>query len=91
MIKTNLPAVTFSDIPLRLCYCSMIGAPRAKTVAAVREGPNPAPLENLHHRLLNQSIQHCRDAKLLHPPSGLGISTRHTGFGSWVPLSHQLD
>jgi hypothetical protein len=27
----------------------------------------PAPLQNLKHRLLDESIQHCRHAELSHP------------------------
>src|SRR5947208_3558443 len=29
----------------------------------------PPPLQNLHHRLLDESIQHRRDAKFSHPSS----------------------
>src|SRR5581483_8315191 len=54
-VKIDAPAVTFSDILLRPCYCLMSGSPRPKTVAAFGEGPIPAPLQNLHHRLLDKS------------------------------------
>ena len=60
----------------------MSGAPRSKTVAAFRERPIPVPLQNLYNRLLDQAIQHGRDAKLSYPTIRLGVSTRLTGFGS---------
>src|SRR5208337_706095 len=45
----------------------MRGSSRSKTIAVFREGPIPLPLQNLHHRLLDQSIQHRRDTQLAHP------------------------
>jgi len=57
---------------LRLSYRLMRGSSRSKTVAVFREGPIPLPLQNLHHRLLDQSIQHRRDTKLSHPSVRLG-------------------
>src|SRR3954452_13829625 len=66
-VKIDAPAIAFSDILLRLCHCWMGGSPRSKTVAAFRKRPVPVSLQNLHHRLLDQTIQHRRDAKLSHP------------------------
>src|ERR1035437_8230144 len=40
---------------------------RPKTVAVVRERPVPPPLQNLHHRLLDKSIQCGGNAQLSHP------------------------
>ena len=37
-----------------------------------REGPIPLPLQNLHHRLLDETIQHRRDTQLAHPSVRLG-------------------
>jgi len=68
-IKINHPAVTFSDVLLRLGHCLMCRAPRPKTVAVVRERPVPSPLQNLHHRLLDESIQHGGNAQLSHSSS----------------------
>ena len=45
---------------------------RSKTIAALRGRLIPAPLQNLHYRLLDESIQHCRDAK----PSHLAVRLR---------------
>src|SRR2546426_6227306 len=44
----------------------------SKTIAVVGERRVPPPLQHLHHRLLDQSIQHRRDAKLSHPAVRLG-------------------
>src|SRR6266566_1330061 len=43
--------------------------PRSKTVAVIGERRVPPPLQNLHHRLLEKSIQRSRDTKLSHPAS----------------------
>src|SRR5208337_1121402 len=45
---------------------------RSKTVAVVGERRVPLPLQNLHHRLLDQSIQHRRDTELAYPSVRLG-------------------
>src|SRR6266852_4712601 len=45
---------------------------RSKTIAVFREGLIPLPLQHLHHRLLDESIQHRRDAKLSHPAVRFG-------------------
>ena len=43
-----------------------------KPVAVLGERRVPTALQNLHHRLLDESIQHRRDAKLAHPAVWLG-------------------
>ncbi len=45
---------------------------RPEPVAVIGKRPVPLPLQNLHHRLLDQPIQHRRDAKLSHPSVRLG-------------------
>jgi len=40
---------------------------RPEPVAVIGKRPVPPPLQNLHDRLLDESIQHSRDAKLSHP------------------------
>jgi hypothetical protein len=45
---------------------------RPEPVAVIGKRPVPSPLQNLHHRLLDESIQHRRDAKLSHPSVRLG-------------------
>src|SRR5213083_1642835 len=44
----------------------------SKTIAVVGERGVQSPLQHLHHRLLDQSIQHRRDAKLSHPAVRFG-------------------
>ncbi len=70
-IEVNAPAVAFGDILLRLCHRLMSRPPRPEPVAVIGKRPVPPPLQNLHHRLLDKSIQHRRDAKLSHPSVGL--------------------
>src|SRR5439155_19567157 len=60
-IKINTPAVACSDILLRLDHGLMGRPSRPKTVAVIGKRPVPPPLQNLHHRLLDESIQHRRD------------------------------
>ena len=55
------------DILLRLGYRLMRRAFRPEPVTVFGKCRVPSALQNLHHRLLNQSIQHRRDAKLSHP------------------------
>src|SRR4030095_234478 len=71
-IKINAPAVTFGDILLRLCHRLMSRPSRPEPVAVIGKRPVPPPLQNLHHRLLDKSIQHGRNAKLAHPSVRLG-------------------
>src|SRR3974390_2470333 len=50
----------------------MCGSSRSKTIAGLGERRVPLPLQNLHHRLLDETIQHRRDAKLSHPAVWFG-------------------
>jgi len=45
---------------------------RPEPIAVIGKRPVPPPLQNLQHRLLDESIQHRRDAKLSHPSVRLG-------------------
>ena len=47
----------------------MSGSPRSKTVAVIGERWVPPPLQNLHHRLLEKSVERGWDTKFSHPPS----------------------
>src|ERR1700676_2521593 len=47
----------------------MRGSSRSKTVAVIGKRSVPPPLQNLHHRLLEKSIERSWDAKLAHPSS----------------------
>src|SRR6266478_772869 len=71
-IEINHPAVARGNVLLCLGHCLMRGSSRSKTVAVVGEGRVPLPLQNLHHRLLDQTIQHCWDTKLSHPSVRFG-------------------
>src|SRR5262249_35180068 len=66
-IEINAPAATFGDVLLRLCHRLMSRPSQTEPVAVIGKRPVPTPLQNLHHRLLDESIQHRWDAKLSHP------------------------
>ena len=61
-----------ANILLRLGHRLMRRAVGTKTVAVFRERSVPSLLQNLHHRLLDDSVQHRGDAKLSHPSVRLG-------------------
>src|SRR5260370_6392075 len=52
---------------LRLGHRLMRRSSRSKTVAVIGKRRVPLPLQNLHHRLLEKSIERSRDPKLAHP------------------------
>jgi len=60
-VKINAPAVTFGDVLLRLCHRLTSRPSRPEPVAVIRKRPVPLPLQNLHHRLLDETIQHRGD------------------------------
>jgi len=66
-IEINHPAVAFGNVPLCLRYSLMRRSSRSKAVAVIGKCWVPLPLQNLHRRLLNEAVQHGRDAKLSHP------------------------
>jgi hypothetical protein len=82
-IKINDLRAAFGDILLRLRHCLMSRPTWPKTVAVFGERPVPPPLQNLQNRLLDQSIQHRRNAQFtntssvrlrdFHPPYRLRI------------------
>src|SRR5215469_6137625 len=57
-IEIHAPAVACGDILLRLCHCLMSRPPRPEPIAVIGKRPVPPPLQDLHHRLLDKSIQH---------------------------------
>src|SRR5246500_5877884 len=59
--------MTRSNVLLRFGYRLMRRAFRPEPVTVFGEYWVPSALQNLHHRLLNESVQHRRDAKLSHP------------------------
>jgi site-specific DNA recombinase len=66
-VEVYHPAIACSDIPLRLGHRLMRRAFRTKSVAVFGERRVPSALQHLHDRLLDQSIQHRRNAQLAHP------------------------
>ncbi len=66
-IEVNHPAMARSDILLRFGYRLMRRAFRPEPVTVFGEDGVPSALQNLHHCLLDQAIQHRRDTKLSHP------------------------
>jgi hypothetical protein len=67
-IQIHHPAVAFGYILLRLFHRLMRRPPGTKPVAVFGKRPVPPALQNLHHRLLDESIQHRRNTKLSHSP-----------------------
>jgi hypothetical protein len=52
--------VPFGDVLLRLVHCLLYAMPRSETVAVFGERRVPTLLQNLQHRLLDESVQHAR-------------------------------
>src|SRR5262249_40263844 len=71
-IQVHYPAITLGDILLRRCHRLMCRTPGPKPVAVIGKRPIPPALQYLHHRLLDESIQHRRDTKLSYPSVRLG-------------------
>src|SRR5215469_14070226 len=71
-IKIHHPALTLGDILLRLGHRLVRRPLRTKAVTVFGERRVPLALQNLHHRLLDESIQHCGNAQLAHSPVRLG-------------------
>lgn len=71
-LQIHHPSVPISDILLRRLYRLLRRPPRTKPLAVFRKRPVPFALHYLHHRLLDESMQHCRNAKLAHSSIRLG-------------------
>ena len=71
-IEIHHPVVAVGDVLLRLGHGLMRRPSRSKPVAVGRKRPIPSALQDLHHRLLDEAIQHRRDAQLAHPAVRLG-------------------
>src|SRR6266851_5513575 len=80
-IQIHHPAVAFGLILLRLLHRLMCRSLGPKLIAVFGERSVPAPLQRLHHRLLNESIQHRRNAQLAHPAVRLRDS--HPFYRLW--------
>jgi hypothetical protein len=68
-IEVTHPSVALRYVLLRLSHGVMRRSTRSKPIAVLGERRVPLPLQNLHHRLLDEAIQHGWDAKLSHPSS----------------------
>src|SRR6267143_59485 len=62
-IQIHHPAIAFGLILLRLLHRLMCRSLGPKPIAVFRERSVPAPLQYLHHRLLDEAIQHRRDGQ----------------------------
>src|SRR5215831_15221759 len=65
-IEIDDPTITLRDVLLRLGHSLMSRSTWSKTVTVIRNGRVPLSLQNLHHRLLDKSNQHGRNAELAH-------------------------
>src|SRR5215475_225506 len=66
-IEIDDPTIALRDVLLRLGHSLMSRSTWSKTVTVIGKGRVPLCLQNLHHRLLDESIQHRRDTELAHP------------------------
>src|SRR5258707_14890520 len=72
------------DVLLCLGYRLMRRAFRPEPVTVFGECWVPSALQYLHHRLLDQSIQHRRDAKLSHP--AVRLRDFHPSHRLWLVI-----
>jgi hypothetical protein len=71
-VHVRHPAPAFLDEPLRRAH-RIVGTPsRPEAVAVRREGGIELRLQHLKQALLDEPVEHGRDAQLTHPASGLG-------------------
>src|SRR6266704_1197006 len=80
-IQIHHPAVAFGLILLRHLHRLMCRSLGPKPIAVFRERSVPAPLQYLHHRLLDESIQHRRNAQLTH--SAVRFRDFHPFYWLW--------
>jgi site-specific DNA recombinase len=80
-VEVHYPALALGDILLPLGHRLMRRTLRTKAVTVFGERSVPLALQNLHHCLLDRTIQHRRNAQLAHSSVRLGISTRFTACG----------
>jgi len=79
-IQIYYPTMAPSDVLLRLGHCLRRRAFWPEPVAVFGEGGVPSVLPNLHHRLLNESIQHRRETMLGTQQKGRAGACPHLGF-----------
>jgi hypothetical protein len=71
-IHVHHEATSLLDVALRRHHRVVRAAPRPNAVTVLREGRVEAGLQDLQERLLDESVEHRRDAKLAHPAAALG-------------------
>ena len=80
-VEIHDEGVSGRDVRLRPFHRLMRRAPRPEAEAHLGERRFPFRLQHLHDRLLDEAIEHSRDAERPLPPDAFGISTRRTGCG----------
>src|SRR5581483_4761377 len=78
-IEVYHPAVARRDVLLRPLHCLMRRPSRSKTIAAIGECPIPILLQYLHHRQLDEPVQHRWNAQQAHP--SLWFRYFHPSYG----------
>jgi hypothetical protein len=61
-VEVYHPAVPFGNVLLRLVHRLPCAMPRSETVTVFGERRVPTLLQNLQHRLLDESVQNARNA-----------------------------
>ena len=81
-IKVHHNVMAGRDVRLRLRHRLMRRTPRPKAEARLGERPVPVCLQHLHHRLLDEAVEHRWNAERPHAARRLRHPTRRTGCGS---------
>jgi hypothetical protein len=92
-IDIHHPRASVGDVALRRLHRLMRAFTRSKAEAAWGKRVVPSSLQNLLHRLLDETVQNGRDAKLAHPAIWLGNlhpSHRLCLVGSFLKLLFDL-
>ncbi len=70
-VHVHHEAAAFLDVALRLAHGVVRAASRPETVAVLRKGRIEPRLQDLQQRLLDEPVEHRRDAELAHPAAAL--------------------
>jgi len=70
-IHVHHPFPTFRDVPLRSTHRVVRTASRPKAVAVVGKARIESRLQDLQQGLLDETVEHRRNAKLAHPAAAL--------------------
>src|SRR5215813_5356004 len=85
--RNRRPTITLRDVLLRLGYSLMSRSTWSKTITVIGKSRVPPSLQNLHQRLLDESIQHGRNAELSH--SSIRLRYLHPTDRLWLVGSTQ--